>query len=220
MYSIQDEKLSFFQILILILSLYVIGALIVSTFFEVSPEELRLLNFIDYFVCVFFFIDFVKNFRQAKNKLKFMKWGWIELISCLPAIDYFMLGRTLRIIKIIRIIRAFRSTKLLIEYVFKRKTHSAFASAAIIAVLMIIFSSISVLHFEDHPNSNIKSAEDALWWSYCTISTVGFGDRYPVTSEGRIIAVILMTTGVGLFGTFTGYIASLFVQERQENSSI
>ena len=49
-----------------------------------------------------------------------------------------------------------------------------------------------------------------------TITTVGYGDKYPVTTEGRMIAVFLMTTGVGLFGTFTGFVASWFVEERKE----
>jgi voltage-gated potassium channel len=84
---------------------------------------------------------------------------------------------------------------------------------------MIIFSSISVLHVEDQPNCNIKTAEDALWWSYCTITTVGFGDRYPITTEGRFVAILLMTTGVGLFGTFTGYIASLFISDNLEEEN-
>lgn len=52
---------------------------------------------------------------------------------------------------------------------------------------------------------------NALWWAYVTITTVGYGDKFPVTTEGRLIASILMTAGVGLFGTFTAYVASWFV---------
>jgi voltage-gated potassium channel len=68
----------------------------------------------------------------------------------------------------------------------------------------------------DAPGSNIRTAEDALWWAYVTITTVGYGDKYPVTSEGRIIAVALITVGVGLFGTFTAFVASWFVEKREE----
>ena len=64
--------------------------------------------------------------------------------------------------------------------------------------------------------SNIKTAEDALWWSFVTVTTVGYGDLYPVTTAGRIIAAALMTVGVALFGTFTAYVASWFVQQREE----
>jgi voltage-gated potassium channel len=81
--------------------------------------------------------------------------------------------------------------------------------------LLIIFSSIAILQVEKDPASNIKSAEDAIWWAYVTITTVGYGDKYPVTTEGRVIAAVLMTAGVGLFGTFTAYVASWFVAEKQ-----
>ena len=82
---------------------------------------------------------------------------------------------------------------------------------------MIIFSSIAILQMEDTADGNIKTAEDALWWAYVTITTVGYGDKYPVTIEGKIIAAALMTAGVGLFGTFTGYVASWFLDDRQKN---
>lgn len=59
----------------------------------------------------------------------------------------------------------------------------------------------------------------AIWWSYVTITTVGYGDKYPVTTEGRIIAMFLMTAGVGLFGTFTAYIASLFVSDNKKEET-
>lgn len=219
MQSNQEEKLSIFQVLILLLSLYVIGSLVVSTFVSIKPEEQRLLNYIDHAICLIFFIDFCIRFYKAENKLEFMKWGWIDLVSSIPSLDCFRAGRAFRLIRLFRLIRAFKSSKILLDYIFRRKAQGAFGSAAIIAILMIVFSSISILHFEDQPDSNIKTAEDALWWSYCTISTVGFGDRYPVTTEGRIIAIFLMSTGVGLFGTFTGYLASWFVRNEKEGES-
>ena len=91
-------------------------------------------------------------------------------------------------------------------------------SVSLFAILMVIFSSIAILQVEDSPESNIKTAEDAVWFSYVTITTVGYGDKYPVTTEGRIIAAVLMTTGVGLFGIFTGFVASWFVEDKREES--
>jgi len=124
----------------------------------------------------------------------------------------------LRLIRLLRILRAFRSTKHLVQHIFKRRTQGALTAAAIIAVLMIIFSSIAILQVEDAANSNIKTAEDAIWWAYVTITTVGYGDKFPVTTEGRIIAALLMTVGVGLFGTFTAYLAYWFVGETKRES--
>jgi voltage-gated potassium channel len=89
-------------------------------------------------------------------------------------------------------------------------------AVTVIAVLRIIFSAIVILQVETDPNSNIKTAEDDIWWAYVTTTTVGYGDRFPVTTVGRIIGAILMTGGVGLFGTFTTYVASWFVRDNNK----
>jgi len=68
--------------------------------------------------------------------------------------------------------------------------------------------------------SNIKVTEDATWWAYVTITTLGYGDKFPVTTEGRMIAALLMTVGVGVVGTFTAYLASWFVGGGEEVESL
>jgi voltage-gated potassium channel len=212
----QKQALHPFNLIIFVLSVYVIGALLVDAFFELSPEMSKLLHEIDYAICAFFFIDFLVRFFSAKNKLHYMRWGWIDLISSIPVFDVFLAGRAFRIFQLLRVLRAFRSIRLLIKYYFSNKVKGAFTSASIIGILMVIFSAIGILEIEkDAPGSNIKTAEDALWWAYVTITTVGYGDKFPVTSEGRILASILITVGVGLFGTFTAYVASWFVEKRE-----
>lgn len=213
------EKLGFLNLLILVLSIYVLLALLVDTFFKVPPEVSRLLTIADNVICLVFLIDFGIRFYKAENKWKFMQWGWIDLISSIPTLDFMRAGRMLRLIRLLRILRAFRSTKHLVQHIFRRRTQGALTAAAIIAVLMIIFSSIAILQVEDDPNSNIKTAEDAIWWAYVTITTVGYGDKFPVTTEGRAIAALLMTVGVGLFGTFTAYLASWFIGETKKEEA-
>ncbi|HZH00988.1 MAG TPA: ion transporter [Flavisolibacter sp.] len=216
----QKQALHPFNIVIFVLSSYVVIALLVDAFVDLSPEFSKLLHEIDYFICFFFFIDFLIRFFTAKSKLEYMRWGWIDLISSIPVFDFFLAGRMFRIIQLLRVIRAFRSMNLILKYFFKNKVQGAFTSVGIVAILMIIFSAIGILGVEkDAPGSNIRTAEDALWWSYVTITTVGYGDRYPVTSEGRLIAAALMTVGVGLFGMFTAYVASWFVVKRDENNA-
>jgi voltage-gated potassium channel len=215
----KEESLSFLNLLILILSFYVLGSLLIGTFFKLPPEISKVLSYIDNAICLVFFIDFIVRFRKARNKLQFMKWGWIDLVSSVPTLDFMRAGRLLRLIRLIRIIRAFRSTKHIIQHIFKNKVKGTLTSVALIAVLVLLFSSIAILQFEVAPDSNIKTAGDAVWWSYVTITTVGYGDKYPVTTEGRVVAAVLMTVGVGLFGTFTAYVSSWFVKDtsKQEN---
>jgi len=219
-YETKEENLNFFNLLIIILSFYVLGSLVVDTFFTLPLEITKVLNYVDNFICLIFLLDFVIKFKQAENKLHFMKWGWIDLIASIPTLDIMRAGRLLRLIRLIRIFRAFRSTKHIVNHIFKNKIQGTLTSVSIIAVLMLLFSSIAILQFEaSDPNSNIKTAGDAIWWSYVTITTVGYGDKYPVTTEGRVIAAILMTVGVGLFGTFTAYVSSLFVKDNDKSTN-
>jgi len=212
--DLAKKEISLFNIIILILSLYIILSLIVTTFFALSNEIVILLNYVDNFICIIFLVDFGIRFKNANNKLVFMKWGWIDLVASIPFLDIFRAGRLLRLIRLLRIFRALKSTKLIFEHINRNKKQSALTSVALLSFVVVIFSSIAILEFETEVNSNIKTAEDAIWWSYVTITTVGYGDKFPVTSEGRIIGAILMTTGVGIFGTFTALVSSWFIQNK------
>ncbi len=210
------KEIKLFNILILILSVYVLLSLLVSVIFELSEELNILLGYIDNFICIVFLVDFWIRFKKADNKLEFMKWGWIDLIASIPFLDLARAGRVIRLIRLVRVFRALKSTKLIYEHIAQNKKQSVLTSVALISILMIIFSSIAILQFEKDVNSNIKTAEDAIWWSYVTITTVGYGDKYPITTEGRIIGAILMTTGVGIFGTFTALVSSWFIQKNED----
>jgi voltage-gated potassium channel len=88
-------------------------------------------------------------------------------------------------------------------------------SIIFLTIVVLEFASIFILVTERHdPDSNIKNASDALWWAYVTVTTVGYGDRYPVTNAGRIVGVLLLTIGVGLFGVLTGYLATAFLKPK------
>jgi voltage-gated potassium channel len=213
-----EQKLSVLNIMVFVLSIYVLGALVFDTMFKLPYETEELLIYIDHTICFIFFIEFCYHFYKAENKLKYMHWGWIDLLSSIPLVGFLRVGRVFRLIRLIRVIRAFKSTKHLVNHIFANKVQGTLTSVLIIAILLIIFSSIAILQVEHDPKSNIKTAGDALWWSYVTITTVGYGDRYPVTDEGRILAAVLMTAGVGLFGTFTAYISSLFVATNNKSN--
>jgi len=82
----------------------------------------------------------------------------------------------------------------------------------------MVFAAIAVMNFEDLPESNIKGAGDAFWWAFVTMTTVGYGDKYPLSAEGRIVACILMLAGAGMFATLTGFIASMFVHPNEKTA--
>jgi voltage-gated potassium channel len=79
-------------------------------------------------------------------------------------------------------------------------------------IVVLEFGGMGMVYVEgSSPDANIRTPSDALWYTYVTITTVGYGDRYPVTAEGRLIGILIMTAGVGLFGTLTGYLANAFL---------
>jgi len=215
------ESVTLFQIFMILLSIYVLAALFLDSMFELSPEMHGLLDKIDFIVCIIFMGDFFHRFHRAPAKLKFLRWGWIDFVSSIPMLHAFRGGNAFRIVRIFRLLRAFRSVKILMQFLLKNRTHNTFVTVAAISCMIAMGGSMAILNLEKaSPDRNIKTPSDALWWSVVTITTVGYGDRYPVTDGGRIVAVVLMTAGVGLFGTFTGFVASMFVEpdlKREEN---
>ena len=216
-YKMGENKKEFgiIDLLVILLTIFVLGSLVIDTFWKLDPETSKILNFFDYIICVFFLIEFIFRFVKEKDKIEFLKWGWIDLLSSIPMVDFLRAGRILRLFRLLRVIRAYRTTRGLLNHIFHDKSKGTLISISLIAFFFIIFSSIAILQVETSADSNIKTAEDAIWWTYTTITTVGYGDKFPVTTEGRILAMILMTFGVGLFGTFTAYVASFFVSNEK-----
>ena len=216
-----NETATAFQIFMIILSVYVLGALFVDGMYDLSPEMDGLINQIDFIVCMIFMGDFFYRLHRAPSKLKFLRWGWIDFISSIPMLSVFRGGNVIRIVRIFRILRAFRSVKILLKYLLKSRTQNTLVSVGAISCMVAMGGSMAILRLEQAiPTGNIKTPSDALWWSIVTITTVGYGDRYPVSDGGRMVAAILMIVGVALFGTFTGFVASLFVEpdiKREEN---
>ena len=212
-----SEKVGFFQIVILLLSIIVLVALGVDTVFKLPKQVSDILDTLDTFVCVLLLIDFGIRYHKAESKLAFLKWGWIDLIASIPNVPILRVGRFVRILRVIRLLRAIRATHIVTSVLLKNKLQTGIASVVLTAFLLVMFCSVGILICEQqNPDANIKTAGDAIWWSVSTISTVGYGDKYPITAEGRIVAMVLMISGMGLFGIFSGLSASFFLGSRQQ----
>lgn len=212
-----SDKKEPYVLFMLFLSILSLVGLAMSTSGYLDGEQAKILGIADNFICLIFFVDFLASLYRAPNRLKyFFTWGWLDLLSSMPMIDALRLTRLARVIRILRLIRGIKATKILAQFILNRRAESAFLTVSLVSILLIVVSSIAILQFESQPESNIKGAQDAIWWSITTITTVGYGDRFPVTPEGRIIASFLMICGVGLFGTLSGFIASWFLEPSRE----
>ncbi len=86
------------------------------------------------------------------------------------------------------------------------------------ACATVVLGAVAVYALEAGENKSIHHFGDALWWAITTVTTVGYGDITPITPEGRLVAVVLMLTGIGVIGVFTATVASLLFEEQQTES--
>lgn len=201
-----------YQIFILILSVFALISLGLLSTVGFEPSTREILGYVDNAVCALFFADFLYCLATAENRWKYFRtWGWIDLLSSIPMVDVSRWGRLSRVFRIFRVLRGFRATKILATLALERRAHNTILAASLVALLLLTFSSMAILQFESVPEANIKTAEDAVWWAMTTITTVGYGDKFPVTTEGRMVAMFLMCAGVGLFGVLSGFLASWFL---------
>lgn len=201
-----------YPIFILVLSIMAIIVLAIETIYKFDESTNQILKYADHAVCVVFFLDFLKTLFEEENKVKyFVKWGWLDLLSSIPMLDVLRWGRAARIMRIFRALRALKSARVISQLILVKRGQSIALAIILVYIILITVCSISVLHFEVTADGLIKTPEDAVWWSLVTVTGVGYGDMYPVTTEGRFVATILMFAGIALFGTLSGYIAAWFI---------
>lgn len=208
-----------YQLFMMTLCVFSLSVLAFQASRPTNPATVVILEYADFVACLIFMVDFLKSLFEAENKWHYLRtWGWLDLLSSIPTVDMARWGRAARVFRIVRVLRGLRATKLVAGLVKKKRAENVMLAAGLVAFMVVTFSSVAILHFESGPDANIQTADDAVWWATATITTVGYGDRYPTTDEGRLVAVILMCAGVGLFGTFSGFLASWFVGEEEDET--
>lgn len=193
------------KLIIALLSLFSIALLSLSFFIESDSELNRLIHYYDFCLCLVFLYDFfVQLYKRKKRWNYFFTYGWLDLLSSIPVIYEF---RYIRIFRVFRVLRIIKSLNILYKFIKTNKRASLYGLIVFSSTIILILSSTLVLYLEQDVG-NIKTAEDALWWSYITITTVGYGDLYPVTNEGRLAASVLILNGIAIFGALVSYMTS------------
>ena len=181
-----------------------------------NPEgqTVQLIDMFDLGICAIFFCDFLYNLYHAKKKLTYLfTWGLVDLLASVPASQFATttIIHTMHwphLFRIVQGVRAIKSLHAIIRAVQADRRSAMVVSGFLIAEVTIVGCCFAVLQFESQdPNANITNAADVLWWSVVTMSTVGYGDFYPVTVGGRFMAALLMFVGIGLFAMMAGLFA-------------
>ena len=190
-------------------------------FFHVSGDVLYVLQTVDFAICVVFIFDFLLRLLIAENRIKYlMTWGWLDLLSSIPAIELFRIGRLARVL---RIFKGIRSVRNLANRMSASRSEFALSLATLVTVTTVLSGSVAVLIFERGvQGSGIHDGRDAIWWAVVTMTTVGYGDYVPVTTGGRVVAMVLMTLGVAIFATYTGFVATMLLEpaESEQNEEL
>lgn len=186
----------------------VIAVLVIMIEFSYSltAQQAHYIYILDTMIYCIFVADYVIRFMFSKDKKKFLKYNIVDFVAILPfgIFSSFKYGRSLKLIRVgTYLLRLIDNVK---EVVFTNN----FIYALGTTITITIAGSIGIYFLEVGSNKNMNTYGDALWWSIVTVSTVGYGDISIVTGFGRIIACILMVTGVGFLGMLTSTMSSYF----------
>jgi voltage-gated potassium channel len=212
-----------YNIFILVLTVMSL-AIMVLLILPLDEATLQVLRFYDNFICVIFLIDFAGNMIAAEPKREYFIYrrGWLDLLGSIPSLGILRFTALFRLARLSRLARIYRliggqNRKELIRDVIENRGQYALFITILLAFLVLTVSSVLVLQFESRSSdANIKTGGEALWWAFVTITTVGYGDFFPVTFLGRVTGVFVMFAGVGIIGSLASILASILVPDASE----
>ena len=205
----EDLKSTTYEFFILAISIMSIINMVLTFVLPFQSQSWWLVAIIDATLTIIFVADFTYRLLTAPTKRWYLRHGGVfDFLGCIPGLRIF---RLFRIVRAIRIVRRLGGPRIFGEL------RAGLASGTLYLVVFLGLLTLEVvglleLRFEENAaGANITTAGDALWWGYVTATTVGSGDQFPVTTGGRIVGILMLTVGVALFATFSGFLATLFL---------
>lgn len=217
----------FFDGIIQVLIILSIITFSIDTLPNITDRERAILDYIELICVIVFTIEYILRIIAAEKRMNFIFsfYGIIDLLAVAPF--YLSLGLDLRSMRAIRLLRIFRILKL-VRYNkalqrFNRAISIAREEIVIFltaAILLIYITAVGIYFFEHEAQPDaFDNIFDSLWWAVVTLTTVGYGDIYPITVGGRIFTVIILLLGLGIVAVPTGLLASALNTVRQEEQA-
>ena len=194
---------------------------------ELTPEQARTLEYADMAIAFIFLSEFLYRLGTAANKAHFLRRHWWELLASIPITnETTRLLRTLRVLRLIRLVRLLRIIRLAVRLKILASASERFASEthliqiATVTAAVALSGALGFHYMEAGRNPNVHGFWDCFWWTMTTITTVGYGDIYPVTDGGRILAIFLMLGGIGTLGMLTASLAAYLVRHDAQHAGV
>ena len=225
--EINDNRRSrYFGFFIQALILLSVITFSIETIPNLKPETRTLLRVIEWFSVIVFTSEYLLRIYVADSKPKFIFsfFGIIDLLAILPF--YLSFGVDLRSLRVLRFLRLFRILKLVRYNRAMNRFTSAIKSAKeeillflFITLILIYFSAVGIYYFENQAQpEHFSSIFDSLWWAIITLTTVGYGDVYPITVGGKVFTFIILMIGLGIVAIPTGIISSALTKSVDKKS--
>jgi voltage-gated potassium channel len=207
-----------YNIFILVLTLFSL-AIMAVLLLPLDDDTRDLLTLYDNVICVIFLGDFAMNLAGSRPRSAYFikQRGWLDLLGSIPSFSFipftalFRLARLSRLVRIGKLLSGKNRKALVADVLHNRGQYATFITI-LAAGMVLSIASVLVLQFESKaPDANIQTGGDAIWWGIVTLTTVGYGDRFPVTFLGRLTGVSVMVAGIGIIGALASILASLLV---------
>ncbi|MGL4336064.1 MAG: potassium channel family protein [Turicibacter sp.] len=205
-----------YEIIMMGLAIVVVIIAMIQLTMNLDPNINQLLNVIDLLVWIVFVLDYSIRLIRSENKRHFITHNKLDLITILPFNSLFRMFRILKVAKVLKLLKIVKATVFLSTFTKKLNkfiTTNNFHIVLIAVIILIFLGSGLIYYVED------MTFSDAIWWSLVTTTTVGYGDISPETGMGRIIASILMLTGIGFLGMLTGTISTFFLSPKSNKTT-
>lgn len=214
------EREIFNDIVMMGLSLISVCLLVFEVLADHTPAQLRSLEVADVSIAFIFLADFVYNLVRAENRVIWLRGHWWELLAAIPINSTTtQMLRGLRLLRVLRLVRLLRLVRFMVRFRILLNKAVEFAEqtyliyTATIGGVVLMSGALGFHYMEGGINPNVHSLWDSFWWTVVTLTTVGYGDIYPVTTGGRILAMVLMLGGIATISAVTGSIAAYFIKK-------
>lgn len=196
----------------------------IETLPDLSGGTISLLSTIETVIVIIFTLEYLARVYVANRKRDyvFSFYGIVDLIAIAPF--YLSIGLDLRSLRILRMLRLFRLFKLVRYNIAMQRLGRAFNIAkeeivlfGVVTIMLLYLSAVGIYYFENEAQpEQFKSIFHSFWWAVATLTTVGYGDVYPITVGGRIFTFLILMIGLGIVAVPAGLLASALSKARQE----